>query len=92
MRGALQGHRGAEIERQTMDNELKDKTIWLPTSGFQEQLLPKPPAHLMPSPKAMRAFKKELEKMISENKLRANQRGIKNEDALNEDFVSISCR
>ena len=84
-----QFHRGAEIERPAMDLELNGNSIWMEVSEFQDELLPKPPAHLMPSPEAMASLKQAFNEMIEKNDKRAARRKMKKEDVLADEFVSF---
>ena len=83
-------HPGVETELPAMDLKLNGNFIWMEVSEFQEDLLPKPPAHLMPSPEAMVGLKKAFEEMIEKNDKRATNRKMKKEDALADEFVSFS--
>ena len=84
-----QFHRGAEIERPAMDLELNGNSIWMEVSEFQNELLPKPPTHLMPSPEAMASLKKAFNAMIKRNSKAAVKRKMKKEDVLAHEFVSF---
>ena len=85
-----QFHRGAEIERPAMDLELNGNSVWMEVGEFQEELLPKPPANLMPSPEAMKSLKKAFHEMIEKNDKRATRREMKKEDVLADEFVSLT--
>ena len=85
-----QFHRGAEIERPAMDLELNGNSVWMEVGEFQEELLPKPPANLMPSPEAMKSLKKAFHEMIEKNDKRATRREMNKEDVLADEFVSLT--
>ena len=72
-----------------MDLELNGNSIWMEVNEFQDELLPKPPAHLMPSPEAMKSLKKAFNEMIEKNDKRAARRKMKKEDVLADEFVSF---
>ena len=84
---ADQFHRGAEVERGGMENELFNNLIWLETGSFQVECLPKPPAHLMLSPGKLKGMQKELQDMV--DNLAQNAFGFgKKEDVMAKTFVS----
>ena len=64
-------------------------TIWLELCAFQEELLPKPPTHLMPPPGTMVTLKKEFERMMKTHEEVAEKKKLRLEDTLAKEFVSL---